>query len=168
MEGELAQQKKMITEVKIGYEKTITSLHEDMKKIKDEWEHRVYEQDLESQRKVAEVESRQALQISQLQGEYQQMLDNKLAEVQSEAQAQIQKSKLECTEMKAAFESKVETIEKNYIPISKFEEEIEKERKKGKISMEESMACKISIAWARLLWKMFWDGNFFRYFWVLV
>ena len=141
LEDDLVHHKKVISDVKASYESTITGLHEDMKRVKEEWERRVYEQDLECQRKLAEEQSRHALQISQLQEEYQQMLENKLAEIQAEAQSQITKTKTNHIEMKSLFESKMQSIEKAYVPIGKHEQIIEEERKLAKDTMEKELSA---------------------------
>ena len=136
LEETIGQHQKILTETKISYEKTITELHEDMKRIKNEWEHRVYEQDLECQRKIAEQQSQYALQISQLQEEYKQIMDNKLAEIQAESQEQITQAKNSEIEIKSIFDSKIQALDKEYVPIKKHENEIEEERKKAKESIE--------------------------------
>ena len=129
---EINHQKHLLTEIKIAYEKTITGLHEDMKKIKDEWERKCYEQDLEYQRKVAELQSKHGLQMTQVQAEFQQLLDNKLYEIQSDAQSQINKTKMDHGEMKSILDSKMAQIEKNYILANRHEEIVDEERKKMK------------------------------------
>ncbi len=141
LEDDLSQHKKMLADVKASYEGTITGLHEDMKRVKEEWEHKVYEQDLECQRKVAEEQSKHALQISQLQEEYQQMLDSKLAEIQADAQSQINKTKSNHIEMKTLFESKMQSIEKAYVPAAKHEETLEEERRRAKEELDRQLAA---------------------------
>jgi len=140
LEEDVSQHKKIINDIKTTYERTINQLHEDMKRIKDEWEHKVYEQDLENQRKLAEEQSKTALQISQLQEEYQQALETKLAEIQADAQNQIQKTKSTHVEMKTIFEEKMKEMEKGFIPLSKHEEMLEEERKKGRENLQKEIS----------------------------
>ncbi len=140
LESELAKQKKTIAEMKSSYEGTVAGLHADMKRVKEEWERRVCEQDQDCQRRVAEEQARLAQQVAQLQEQYQQMLDAKLVEIQSEAQSQITQTATSQLEMKSLFESKMHSIDKSHISLARHEESMEEERRKAKEIMEKAVA----------------------------
>jgi hypothetical protein len=123
-EEEILRQKQMIQGMKEAYDKTITELHEDMKRVKDEWAHKIYDQDIEFQRRLAEEQSRNSLQISQLNEEYQQALELKLIELQQNAQTQIDKTKMTQMEMQKILEEKTKNLERDYIPIKDHEGEV--------------------------------------------
>ena len=135
-EEELLQQKKAMQGLKEVYENTITELHEDIKRVRDEWEHKTYEQKIEYQRQLAEEQSRSALQISHLNEEYQQALEGRIAEIQEEAQTQIDKAKVAQTEIQALFEERMRNIEMSYVPMKDYEEAMEMEKKKHKEVLE--------------------------------
>ena len=55
------REKELQNEQKLQYEQLIRNMKEDMKKIKDEWERRLHEEDLEYQRKLVEQDSKHAI-----------------------------------------------------------------------------------------------------------
>ena len=57
-------------------------MKEDMRRIKEEWERRLSEEELEGQRRLIEERAKSALQLQALQQEYTQLMDTKISKIQ--------------------------------------------------------------------------------------
>ena len=127
-------QKKLFEDSKQSFESTVSKLHLEIVKIKDEYNRKMEENDLNMKRKIAENDAKVELQISQTQNEIQKNYDLKLQEIKSEANSKINES----NESKILLESQFADLKKNIIDINKIEELLEHEREK--VLAEQSQA----------------------------
>lgn len=126
-ESELQEAKVIVEASKHGYEKSLTTVQEDLKRVRNEWEKRCRETEQECHSQVSELKHKQSAQISELQQHYQQLLEDKIREFQNEATHQIHRQKQLDSEFKKLLDEKMYQIEKDYIKKSKHEAEIQDE-----------------------------------------
>ena len=123
LDQQLKSYKQGIEDYKKNIEKRALGSQDDLKRVKDEWEKRCSELQLEYQRKEAELQTKQQLQLVALQGQYQNLLDERVQELQREMASSRAKNKE--IELRVAVEEKL----KDYVPRCDYEELI-KEREK--------------------------------------
>ena len=96
---------KDLTVISIGqYEDTIQTLTEDIKKVKQEWENKLYYEDLEFQKKLAESSSKHKHEIDNMQESFQKAYEDKVTELEQDFEQQISNSKEEIMELSQACE----------------------------------------------------------------
>jgi len=78
------------------WEAALRSAREDVRKVKEEWERRLKEEQLEGQRLLLEAQAKQAIHIGNLQAEYQAMMDGRLALLQREQNVETERLRREC------------------------------------------------------------------------
>jgi len=122
MDAEIEGHKNKFQEARELYEKSIDSIQEDMKKVRDEWDRKCKDQELEHERYVAELQSKHQLQMSALQNQYQQQLEDKINQIKNETTSEISKSKMHDSELKLMIEEKIAALERDYIKINRHEE----------------------------------------------
>ena len=86
--------------------------------IKQEWEHRLSQEQLECQRQLVELQAKHGLHIQNLQGEYQALLDARLDALQKEQTQETEKLKRECESLRDNYQSRLSS---EYLPIAKHE-----------------------------------------------
>lgn len=111
-----------LDEQKRHYERTLQTLQDDLRKVRDEWQRKCHETELEAQRREAEIVSKHQLQAATLQSHYQNILEQRLSELQTELT--VNRSRAQEVELKAAYEEKVREIERDYIPIAKHDSQL--------------------------------------------
>ncbi len=121
LDNQLKASKLAIEELKKANEKRAGLMQEDLKRVRDEWERKCNEIQLESKRKEAEIMSKYQLQISSMQGQFQSLMDQRVSEIQAEMSTQISKSRMYDTDIKSIMEDKIRELEKDYIPNYKHE-----------------------------------------------
>ena len=78
-----------------------------MHTIKEEWNRRLQTTQLECERQLAELQAKHALNIATLQQDYQALMSDKLAGIQTAQNEETQRMKQECDAIKAAFTKKL-------------------------------------------------------------
>lgn len=107
-----------IDSMKSHYEETISTLKHDLKRVKKEWESKLYYQDLEYQKQLTESTSKHKMEINEIQNEMQTAYEDKINELESDSGVRIEKSQKEHQQLKTA----LEIMEKECIKIVKHEE----------------------------------------------
>ena len=156
LDQQLKSYKLGLEDYKKNIEKRSLHSQDDLKKVKEEWEKRCAEIQLEYQRKEAELQTRQQLQLVTLQGQYQNLLDEKVQEIQREMASSRAKnreievrgileerlkeyvSRIEHEEVIREREKLVRTCEKFTAQTAAFERELEKLMKEKAI-LEKSL-----------------------------
>ena len=121
--------------IKTKYEETISTLKEDIKKVKKEWESKLYYQELEYQKRITELSSRHKLEINQMQTDIQAAFDEKIQEIETESNNQIQKSNQDVQ----MFKSALEKLKKECIKIDEHERIIRDEINRQKFEREQEI-----------------------------
>ena len=132
LEINLDNHKKFIPDIRQQYEVRIAALNTEITRLKEDTIQKLHEKDMEVQRRITEEQARSAMEIEKLNEECQVKLDTKIAKLEANAQNQLAKAKSSHVEMASILEEKVENMEKTFIPLKKYEENIEEERKKAK------------------------------------
>lgn len=115
--------------VKLKYEETIDGLKDDIKRVKHEWESKLYYQDLEYQKKITEAVSRHKLEIAQMEAEMRKAYDENLKSIESDAQAKIDQSRQDAQKAKKELDKK----NKECIQIDRHEEILRTELEKLRV-----------------------------------
>lgn len=97
----------------------------DMRRVKDEWERRLQEEQVECQRVVVEMQAKHAMHIKSMQGEYQAIMEAQLAKIEREQKEEVDKLKKECGVLRER-EDRIE-----YIKIERHEQIINEELAKA-------------------------------------
>ncbi|CAG9314454.1 unnamed protein product [Blepharisma stoltei] len=127
LEQQLASYKKVSEEQRKDLEKKRGEVKDDLKKVKEEWEKRCHEILLESQRKEAELQNRHQMQLSSIQSQWQQAMEQRITELQQDIQTNRAKS-IE-NDARILIEAKIAELEAEYVPKKKFEEVLKEKEK---------------------------------------
>lgn len=123
LDQQLKSYKHGLEDYKKSIEKKSLGSQDDLKRVKDEWEKRCNELQLEYQRKEAELSTKQQIQLVSLQNQYQQLLEERVQEIQREMNTS--RAKVKENEFKAIMEEKL----KDFVSRAEYEEIFrEKER----------------------------------------
>ena len=134
MQEETQAERAQVEGLRQQYEGAVRTAREDVKRVKEEWERRLRDEQLEAQRLVLEAQAKQAIHIGNLQAEYQAMMDGRLAVLQREQQVETERLRRECQELRDAFSTRIEA---EYIPISKHEEIMNTELSKASDKLQD-------------------------------
>lgn len=132
LESELMDHKRSTQDLKQSYEAKVAALNTEIVRLKEEAAQKIHESEMELQRRITEEQSKSAMEISQLHEEFQTKLDAKVAELMASAEEQLARAKSSQVEMASMLGERVESIEKTSVPLRKYEEDVQEERKKAK------------------------------------
>jgi len=104
-----------LLESKATFENSAQNMKQDLKRVRDEWERRCKDEELNHQHQLSDQQTKHQVQITQIQQQYQAMLDQKLLDIQTESNNQLNKTKQHESEMKATLEEKLFKIEKEHV-----------------------------------------------------
>nr|AAB61088.1 unknown [Oxytricha fallax] len=121
-EQELEKERAVQYNLKSSFDIIIQQMKEDMRRIKDEWENRLHDEELEHQRHIVAQQSQHSIQIQNMKNECTLIFDQKVSQIQLESQKENERIRRECDDLKYTLDSKVKSIELEYIKISKHEE----------------------------------------------
>eukprot|EP00347_Sterkiella_histriomuscorum_P016301 403353710 len=121
-EQELEKERAVQYNLKSSFDSIIQQMKEDMRRIKDEWENRLHDEELEHQRSIVAQQSQHSIQIQNMKNECTLIFDQKVSQIQLESQKENERIRRECDDLKYNLDSKVKSIEQEYIKISKHEE----------------------------------------------
>ena len=114
---ELQQSQELQEELKRQLDRVMRSAQDDIRRVKEEWERKVADTEKECQRKEADLTARHQTQLKQLQT----VMDQRMAEMETDKQTQVAKAKFYDLEVKGVFEERIKSIEKDYILLAKHE-----------------------------------------------
>ncbi|CDW81934.1 UNKNOWN [Stylonychia lemnae] len=134
---EIEKERKLQYDLKNNFELIISNMREDMRRIKEEWEHRLQDEELEHQRQIVTVQSQQAIQVQNMKHECTLIFDQKMSQLQREQLQENERLKRECEELKNNLNQKIVTIEKDYIKVQKHEEILNQELQRLDLSIHE-------------------------------
>jgi chromosome segregation ATPase len=133
LEGEVSNAREIANNSKQGLEKSLLMAQEDLKRVKDQWEKRCREIEKDNSLLLSEVQIKHQSQISELQRHYQDLLEAKIKEFQSEHTSHFSKQRALDYELKKIMDEKIAQVEKDYILISKHEAILNEETSKLRI-----------------------------------
>lgn len=123
LDQQLKSYKQGIEDYKKNIDKKAIGNQEDLKRVKDEWERKCNEVIIEYQRKEAELQTKQQIQLVSLQNQYQKLLEDRVQEIQREmAQSRAKNREVE---IRAALEEKI----KDYVSRIEYEELVKEKEK---------------------------------------
>lgn len=89
-------EREQLEKLRQQYELASKGVKEDMRRVKEEWEKRLHEEQLECQRQILELQAKHGIHIGNLQLEYQSLMDQKLDMLQREQLQETERLKREC------------------------------------------------------------------------
>jgi len=131
-DAELNKAKRGVSETKATYEKIVTELHEEIKRIRDENHHNEYSKELEYQQEKSSMKSAFALEMAKQQEEMQKMLEDQLKETEEHFTAEKTELNTKIDEMKKGHEDHITEIEKNTLPLEKHYQIVENIKNEAK------------------------------------
>lgn len=84
---------------------------EDLKRVKQEWEHKLHYENLSFQKALTEETSKHKYEVNQIQSEVQKAYEEKILEIEGENESEIEKNKNEFEEVRDTYERAYEELE---------------------------------------------------------
>ncbi|CAI2377481.1 unnamed protein product [Moneuplotes crassus] len=93
------------------YEDTISGFKEDIKRVKQEWENKLYYEQLEFEKKISELTSKHKHEINQMQEEIQKAYEEKISEIEGDNEQEIEAHKREVDNLKELLDKSQQEID---------------------------------------------------------
>lgn len=133
LENELAVAREVAESSKQGHERSLIVAQEDLKKVKEQWEKRCRELEKEHSLHFSEIQAKHQGQIAELQRHYQDLLEEKIKDFQSDHSSQFSRQKALDYELKRMMDEKILQLEKDFISLTKHESILNEETSKLRI-----------------------------------
>jgi chromosome segregation ATPase len=142
-----------LNSTKQDQERLAWDMEDKLTKISKEWERKCADIEREAQEKERNLVSKHKNDVQSLQAQYQQLMDNKLLDMQKDMEQRIANSKSVDADIIAMLEKKLKEVHENYVNKQVHEEAIKNEREKVALNFNkqiESMKIEYSSKVSRL------------------
>ena len=108
-----------------------------MRRIKEQWERRLADEELEHQRGLVALQSQHALQLQSVKAECQQAFDQQVSQAARELQAENDRLRRESEELRQTLNAKLAALERERLPVARHEELLSQELQKARAQEQE-------------------------------
>eukprot|EP01022_Parablepharisma_sp_SALTPOND_P015669 TRINITY_DN2243_c0_g1_i1.p1 TRINITY_DN2243_c0_g1~~TRINITY_DN2243_c0_g1_i1.p1 ORF type:complete len:1548 (-),score=222.98 TRINITY_DN2243_c0_g1_i1:4111-8754(-) len=135
-DSEISKAKRAAGEVKMTYEKIVSELHEEIKRLRDEHQHKDYNRELEFQREVSNMKSAHALELAKHDEDWEKICNDKIKEMEEKFVAEKIELNQKLEDVKTMHEGKLKELENNTVPLEKHYKSLEAIRKQSRNEKE--------------------------------
>ena len=104
-----------MNEITRNHERTIKNLTDDLQHVKDEWSLKCKELEQDAEKAETALHEKYSEDIKNLQTHYQEILDKRITDIQSDSTNQLQRAKEQEIELREMLQDKIRKMENDYV-----------------------------------------------------